>query len=63
MDTGSLIKYPLPTPSEGECDAQTRGKISTPVQYVFSVLKSTDEITQYNEAEKRHPCTSHVVYY
>jgi len=63
LDTGSVIKYPLPTQSEGECDVQTRGKTSTPVQYIFSVLNPTFEITQYNETEQRHPWISHAVYY
>jgi len=32
LDTGNVIKYPLHSPSEGECDVETREKISTSFQ-------------------------------
>jgi hypothetical protein len=56
LDIGSVIKYPLPSPSEGECNVETRKKISTPGQYIFSVLK----IYIWNYTVKRYRAATSV---
>jgi hypothetical protein len=39
LDTGTVIKDSLPASNEGKGDVESREKLSTPEQYIFSFLK------------------------